>query len=53
MSRKKWNPVIEINYDNALKDPKEIEKRIEKINDLVVDIASAYFIDQDKKKKGN
>lgn len=42
---------IKINYDNTLTDPKEIEKRLEKINAIVVEIASAYYIE--KFKNGN
>lgn len=42
---------IEIIYDTALSDPKEIEKRIEKINKIVVDIATNYYIE--KSNNGN
>jgi hypothetical protein len=42
---------IEIKYDTALTDPKEIEKRIEKINAIVVDIASSYYIEKAKKSR--
>jgi hypothetical protein len=42
---------IEIIYDKALNDPKEIESKIEQINKIVVDIASSYYIE--KIKNGN
>jgi hypothetical protein len=40
----------EINFNAALKDPKEIKLRVEKINKIAVEMASSYYIEKANKK---
>jgi len=52
MTRKKWNPEIEIIYKNTLSHEEQL-KRVDKINDIFVDIATRYHVERIKQKEGS
>lgn len=44
---------VNIIFGSSVKDPKEIEKRIEIINNTIADMAVKYILEKGKKKKGS